>query len=220
MTRLDPNSTQDQLRVRPAESEEDVYFLAQQEHHYFGPANDWPEEIPLNYLPIVGRNIPDSSENKTPLDAYGVIAEHSPSETNQTVRIGGGVVLLYNRNDAADTLPPVGGFPHAIVCDVNAFLLFTVVDPAWQGQGIGRRILQDRLHWIDSTNAEMVFTCGWERDSNGSSRPLLKDAGFFERRTIEGFYSDRSRPSCPDCGAWPSNNKVCQCRTTVWMKYL
>lgn len=222
MTSSDPSSTPnpDQCRVRPADSEEDAYFLAQQQHHYFGTANDWPKTLPLDYFPIAGRSIPDSSENEIPLDVYGVIAEQVSLETRQTVRIGGGVVLLYDRNDAIDTLPPVDGFPHAIVCDVNAFLLFTVVDPAWRGQGIGRKLLQDRLHWINSTNAEMVFTCGWERDSNGSSRPLLAAAGFSEKQTIEGFYADRGRPSCPDCGAWPSNNKECQCQTTVWMKYL
>lgn len=222
MTESDTDSTPncEQLRIRPAEGEQDAYYLARQQHHYFGTANDWPETLPLNYLPIAGQSIPDDSEDDIPLDVYGVIAEHAPSETSHSVRIGGGVVLIYDQESAVDTLPPIDGFPYAIVCDVNAFLLFTVVDPAWRGQGIGRKLLLDRLHWINSTNAEMIFTCGWERDSNQSSRPLLSDSGFVEKQTIDGFYSDRGRPSCPDCGAWPSNDKMCQCRTTVWIKYL
>jgi len=207
-----------QWRVRPADGLDDAFFLMRQWHHWFGGAYEWPDSLQLDLFPIVDWTYPDDAHDEPPIDAHGVIAEHI--QDDHSVAVGGGLVVLIDTDQTADELPPGRYDPQALVGDENACFMLNAVDAAWRGRGIGSALLEARLEWATSTDAEMGFACGWERREGPASRGLLEDTGFIAVQRIEGMYADSGRPACPDCGIWPSDDRTCQCDATVWAKDL
>ena len=211
-----------QWRLREADGEADAFYLARQQHHWFGAQYDSQATLPIDYFPIADWELGDDADpeavEKMPIDTHGVIAEHVRGD--HAVRVGGGVVLLLDDTQTVDELPPGKYDRDQLVGETNAWFMLGVVDPAWRGRGIGTALLDARLEWATSTDAEMAFACGWERDRKETSRGLLDDAGFVPVQRIEEMYVDTGRTSCPDCGIWPSDERACRCDATVWAKDL
>lgn len=194
--------------VRQVEDREDAFFLARIWHHYFGTEYD-SERLPTPIADTLGW--PDDDEN-APLDSYGLVAEHAD------VQVGGGLAILEDHGGAVDELPEGRYDRHALAGDLNAYLCFSFVDPAWRGRGIGRRLFRERLRWAAAQDVDMVFALGWERRDGRSSRPLFESYDFVPIQQFDDYYAtgEWPRTSCPDCGIWPGDDGRCRCRTTVW----
>jgi len=205
--------TTDNVRIRRADGEADAYYLQRQQHHWFGSEYDSQETLQLDYFDIANWNYPDDCERTPPLESVGFIAEHTRGE--RAVRIGGGVALLLDHEATTDELPPGSFDAAALAGSPSVWFLLVVVDQAWRGRGIGRRLFEHRLQWARQTDAEIALAMGWERDGR-SSRPLFERGGWVPVETIDGMYADSGRTACPDCGVWPNDGRACQCDATVW----
>ncbi|QIO25487.1 GNAT family N-acetyltransferase [Haloarcula sp. JP-L23] len=195
--------------IRAATDRADVFFLMRQQHHYFGDeyaANRLPREL----AELLGW--PDEDADGRPLDALGLVAAHGE------VAVGGAFATIDTHDVTVEMLPD-GPFSNAALAgERNGWLRLNVVDPAWRGRGIGHALFDARLDWLAARDPDMVFAFGWERDAGRSSRPLFEAHEFTPIHTFERYYARGKHPrdSCPDCGAWPSNDADCQCATTLW----
>jgi GNAT superfamily N-acetyltransferase len=57
-----------------------------------------------------------------------------------------------------------------------ARLRFVIVDPAWQGRGLGKRLLQAALEWCRERDVETCFL--WTVEGLPASRAMYEAAGF------------------------------------------
>jgi GNAT superfamily N-acetyltransferase len=209
-----PSLDRDEWRVREADGEADAFYLQRLWHHWFGAPYESQQKLQHDLFPIAGWSLPDDADtDAAPLDAFGVIAEHRRDD--HAVRVGGAIVALFDHETAVEELPDGRFDPDALAGETNAWLLLSVVDQAWRGEGIGSELLARRLAWVRETDAEMAFACGWERDGS-TSRPLLEAAGFVPVQRIEEMYAESARSACPDCGVWPSDDALCRCDATLW----
>jgi len=206
------STARESVDIREADGEADAFYLQRQLHHWFGAEYESQTALQYDLFPVAGWSLPDDVD-AAPRDGFGVIAEHRRGE--DAVRIGGGIVALFDHATAVEELPDGRYDPDALAGEMNAWLLLSVVDQAWRGEGIGSELLQHRLAWVRETDAEMAFACGWERDSP-TSRPLLEAAGFGPVQRIEEMYAESARSACPDCGVWPSDDRLCRCDATLW----
>jgi GNAT superfamily N-acetyltransferase len=189
------------FNIQPAESEDDAYFLNRWYHHWFGVTHDyWEPRLSAAPAQLLGwcEEYPA---------VQGVVATHGP------VRVGGGLVAEFTPEQVRDELPEGRFEADALIGETNGWLLCGVVDPAWQGYGLGCRLFEHRLDWLAQRDVEMVFGYGWERDGP-SSRPLFEGYGFQPIQCFE--YTSEPRSACPDCRAWPSNDTECSCEFTLW----
>ena len=198
----------DRVTIHEGATERDLFYLARQWHHYFGTRYE-SNRLPRPLADVLGW-IDDDADDK-PLATHALVAEHAG------VQVGGGLVLVLDHGAAVDELPDGRFDADALAGDRNGWLSFGVVDPAWRGQGIGRRLFDRRLEWLRSEAVDMVFGLGWERDGD-SSRPLFESRGFVPVQRFEAYYGseDAPRTACPDCGVWPSDDSRCRCATTLW----
>ena len=202
------------VAVREADSEADAWYLQRQWHHWFGAEYDSQVALQYDLFDIAGWTIPDDADDVS-LETYGVIAEHAPAGADP-VRVGGAIVVLLDHETTVDELPDGRFDAGALAGDPTAWFLLGVVDGAWRGRGIGSMLFERRLQWARQTDAEMAISCGWERDTGGTSRPLFERFGWVPVETIVGMYTDTGRTSCPDCGIWPTEDAACACDATVW----
>lgn len=196
--------------VEEAHGPDDALYLARLWHHWFGC------EYRHNSVPRPLGDVADWSDEPSP-PALGVIARHAPAGTDRSVPIGGGLVTVLERNAAIDQLPNGRFDPEALVSNRAAWLWFGAVDPAWHGHGIGYEMFRRRVEWAEQQRGvEIVLSSGWDRRSGRTSRPLFEAFGFVPIQRFEAYYADSGRTSCPDCGAWPSNDVTCRCDATLW----
>lgn len=208
-TRLTP----DTWTVREADGEHDAFFLARQWAHYFGCRYE-ADRLPFPLAAVAGWLDEDDVEPDF-IDAHGLVAEHRSGDAR--VHVGGSMVLVLDHDAAVDELPDGQFDADTLAGERNGWLSFGVVDPAWRGQGIGRRLFDRRLEWLRSEAVDMVFGLGWGREG-ASSRPLFDSRGFVPVQRFEAYYGsdDAPRTACPDCGVWPSDDGRCTCATTLW----
>ena len=203
------------VRIRAADGEADAWYLQRQQHHWFGAGYESQRALQYDLFPIAGWTLPDDADD-APLDACGVIAEHR--RDGETVRVGGGVVLLLDAGTAASECEPASFDGAALVSDPTVFFLLGVVDSAWRGRGLGAAIFDRRLDWARASPAAMALSFGWERRTGGTSRPLFESRGWEPVETIDAMYRDTERGSCPDCGVWPGDEAECRCDATIWAR--
>lgn len=195
--------------IRTAECRRDVFFVARWWHHYFGA------EYEHNYLPYPLCNalgwLTDDHEGG-PLDYLVLVAEADD------VLVGAGIATLDDHEYTAADFPPAGFDPDSLAGERNAWLMFSAVDPAWRGRGIGRRLFHRRLEWTAEIGADMTFGYGWERRVGPTSRPLFEANDFVPVKRFEGYYGSEhsTRDACPDCGVWPTDDADCRCDMTIW----
>lgn len=201
------------VTYREADGEADAWYLQRQWHHWFGAEYESQHSLQHALFDIAGWTLPDDVEH-APMEAFGVIAEHSPTGSG-SVRVGGGLALLVEHEEAVENLPD-GRFDASQLAGApTVWFQLGVVDEAWRGRGIGADLFRRRLEWARQTDAEIALSCGWERDDGASSRPLFEAHGWVPVQTIDEMYAD-TRTSCPDCGIWPSDDRKCSCPATVW----
>jgi len=201
------------VEIRRADGERDAYYLQRLQHHWFGAEYDSNETLQADLFDIAGWSFDGDPPEHAPLQSMGVIAEHATPQGS--VRVGGGIAIRIDHDTTVDELPPGSFDAETLAGDPSVWFLLGVVDQAWRGRGIGRRLFQRRLQWARHTDAEIAIAMGWERDGP-SSRPLFERAGWVPVETIESLYAETGRTACPDCGVWPNDEAACQCDATVW----
>ncbi|MGM0718742.1 MAG: GNAT family N-acetyltransferase [Halobacteriota archaeon] len=141
-------------------------------------------------------------EDAADLDVYAVVTEHDPPDRDGCVHIGGGFVTIKPREQTVEELPDGG---------------FGVVDEAWRGLGLGRRLFEKRVQWARDQDVDIAFAFGWEHPGR-TSRPLFEDFGFVPFEDFDRLYEDE-RDACHVCGVWPSDDRTCM-SGVVWAKDL
>jgi len=201
------------VEIRRADGEADAFYLQRLQHHWFGATYDSQETLQANLFDIAGWEFGDDEPDDAPLQSVGYIAEHTTP--SGSVRVGGAIAILLDHDTTVDSLPPGSFDPAVLASDPSVWFLLGVVDQAWRGRGIGRRLFKRRLQWARQTDAKIALSMGWEREGP-SSRPLFEASGWVPVETIDSGYAETGRESCPDCGVWPSDETACQCDATVW----
>ena len=204
--------TQKHWQVRDAHGRDDAYYLARQWAHYFG-VDYGPNRLPLELCAVAGWDPEDE-----PPATLGTVAVNNPVGRDGAVPVGGGVVSIFGHDDAVESLPDGRFDAEALLGERTAWLWFGVVDPAWRGRGIGRAMFDRRVEWAREQGASMAVAFGWER-AGASSRPLFEADDWIPVQRFPDYYAEH-RDSCPDCGAWPSNESVCECEMTLWARDL
>jgi len=118
--------------------------------------------LPLPLCPVAGWEVDDAAG----LDVYAVVAEHDPPDRDGPVHIGGGFATIKSREQTVAELPDGRFDADALAGDRNAWFWFGVVDDAWRGLGLGRRLFEERVQWARDQGADMAFAFGW-----GTPRP-------------------------------------------------
>ncbi|WP_123619186.1 N-acetyltransferase [Halorubrum sp. CSM-61] len=208
------------VTVREAAGERDAFYLAHVWSRWFGTEYEHGHRYSSGRLPyalcsVAGWEVDAEPEH---LHGYGVVAEHDPPDRDGRVHVGGGLVTIDTAAETIDNLPDGRFDADALVGERNAWLWFGIVDAAWRGLGLGRRLFEDRLQWARDQGADMAFAYGWEHDGR-TSRPLFEDFGFVPVERFERLYEDE-RDVCPACGALPSNDRTCTCAGVVWARDL
>jgi GNAT superfamily N-acetyltransferase len=188
--------------ISSVDGQDDAMFISRWWHHWFGAVHDYHEPrmaTPLAQLVGWCDEFPA---------VEGLVAWYD------SLRIGGALAMVYDHAQAVDELPD-GRFDRDVIAgDRNGWLALSVVDPAWRGRGIGRRLFEYRLDWLAEQDVDMVFGYGWERDGP-SSRPLFERFGFEPIQRLD-YATMADRSACPDCGVWPNDDAECRCEFTLW----
>lgn len=209
------------VTVREADDERDAFYLAHLWNRWFGTEYEhghryFSGRLPYPLCLVAGWEVDDAETEH--LDAYGAVAEHDPPDRDGPVHVGGGLATIDTPDKTIEHLPDGGFHADALVSERNAWLWFGIVDDAWRGLGIGRRLFEDRLQWACNQGADMAFAYGWEHDGR-TSRPLFEANGFVPIERFERLY-EGERDVCPNCGVWPSDDELCTCSGVVWAKDL
>lgn len=207
------------VTVRDASGERDAFYLAHLWSRWFGTEFEhghryYSGKLPLPLCPVAGWEVEDAAD----LQVHAVVAEHDPPDRDGRVHVGGGLVTIESADRTIEELPAGGFNADALVGARNAWLWFGVVDEAWRGKGLGRRLFDTRMRWARDQDADMAFACGWEHDGR-TSRPLFEANGFVPVERFERLY-EGERDVCPECGALPSDDQTCTCAGVVWTKDL
>ena len=81
----------------------------------------------------------------------------------------------------------------------DGLLRSIVVDPDYRGRGIGKRLTEERLKYLDDKH--MIWSYAWVRpDGRCMSCKNLENFGFRLHEELSDHYS-RTRESCKYCGA-------------------
>lgn len=198
--------------IQPVTDRPAAYYVTRQWEHYFGVEYESGETLPWPLATTLGWT---DGEDAAPIDAAAYVATHDQ------VHIGCGLVSLEDHDHTVAELPRGRFSADALAGDRDGWLLLGAVDSAWRGHGIGHELFDARLAWLAARDPDMVFAFGWERRRDGpSARPLFELHEFTPVQTFPNYYADDTdgakRTSCPDCGAWPSNDTDCRCETTLW----
>jgi len=138
---------------------------------------------------------PGGVDDAAGLDVYAVVAEHDPPDRDGPVHIGGGFATIKSREQTVAELPDGRFDADALAGDRNAWFWFGVVDDAWRGLGLGRRLFEERVQWARDQGADMAFAFGWEHPGR-TSRPLFEAFGFVPVERFKRLYEDE-RDVCP-----------------------
>lgn len=208
---IDAVSLPPRWSVREANGKTDAFYLFHQWDHYFGIDME-PGQLPHELRHIAGWI--DEDEDVEPI--LGLVAVHDPIDREGPVAIGGGLASILPADTTVDKLPEGRFDADALSGSHNAWMWFGAVDPSWRGLGVGRALFQRRMEWARAHGADMAFAYGWERRGGRTSRPLFEDEGWVPIQRFDAYYAGDGRHSCPDCGAWPSNDVDCRCEMTLW----
>ena len=207
------------VTVRPASGGRDAFYLAHLWSRWFGAEFEHGHryssgKLPLPLCPVAGWEVEDAAD----LDIHAVVAEHDPPDRDGRVHVGGGLATIETAERTIGELPDGGFDADALAGDRNAWLWFGIVDEAWRGQGLGRRLFEQRVEWTRDQDADMAFAYGWEHEAR-TSRPLFEDFGFLPVERFERLY-EGERDVCPECDVRPSEDQTCTCAGVVWAKDL
>ncbi len=96
------------------------------------------------------------------------------------------------------------------------FIEAIATDPAYQGKGVGTKLVDKSLTRLKKAGAEMVTAMGWKPEQVNIG-PTLTAAGFKDRAEFERFWYNESleddAADCPGCGKPP-----CECGAVLFSK--
>lgn len=86
-----------------------------------------------------------------------------------------------------------------------------IVDEAYESQGIGRRLFQDRVNYLEQFPIQAYIGTAWLRPDGHSSAALFEDFGFTSVAEVESFYTDARE--CAVCG----RDQTCDCDARIYV---
>lgn len=96
------------------------------------------------------------------------------------------------------------------------FIEAIATDPAYQGKGVGTKLVAKAQSVLKKAGAEMITAMGWKPEQVNIG-PTLYAAGFKDRAEFVRFWYEESleddAPDCPGCGKPP-----CECGAVLFSK--
>lgn len=89
-------------------------------------------------------------------------------------------------------------------------------DEKYRGRGLGQRMSQMRLNWLDEQGCEVVLGVSWVSGLPHTSDRVFQKMGFQKIKRVENFFyqSSLERPfHCPGCGGPP-----CSCPAELYLR--
>jgi len=185
--------------VRPGSGERDAFYLVHLWSRWFGAEYERGHRYSSGDSRCRSVRSPGGRSTTPPaLDVYAVVAEHDPPDRDGPVHIGGGFATIKSREQTVAELPDGRFDADALAGDRNAWFWFGVVDDAWRGLGLGRRLFEERVQWGSRPGCRHGV-----RVRLGTPRPDESPAvrGLRVRPPVERFkrlYEDE-RDVCPVC---------------------
>lgn len=100
------------------------------------------------------------------------------------------------------------------------FIILVVVDPKYQGKGIGKSLVKEAIKYQKIFRAKAVGVHAWQNSPGNGSQKLFESFGFFALKMHKSpwlAYSKKVGPKgyfCPVCG------NPCKCDELEMVKYL
>jgi ribosomal protein S18 acetylase RimI-like enzyme len=94
----------------------------------------------------------------------------------------------------------------------DCILRCIAVHPDYRGQGIGKRLTEERLKYLDYCGCHDVISYAWVRpDGTCMSCKNLENFGFKLKKELDDYYNE-TRMKCKYCGTG------CQCKARLYLK--
>ena len=95
-----------------------------------------------------------------------------------------------------------------------AVLKSIVVDPKFQGYGVGTRLVEESTRHLKISGAEAFISIAWTSSKGTHIGGIYANLNFVQLDKVEKFWSKDSEAneySCPECGTPP-----CQCSAVIY----
>lgn len=80
------------------------------------------------------------------------------------------------------------------------------IEESFQGKGIGQRLSQERLKWVEGRHCDVIIGVSWVSGLEHTSNRVFEKMGFRAVKRVENFYlkSSLDKPfECPGCRVAP-----------------
>lgn len=138
------------------------------------------------------------------------------SADNSVVAFAVGIVYPYDtsREDFAVTNPGEVNYPDGPLL----LLKHNYVDEDYHGQGIGTRLIRERVRWaVTEYEISAVFCECWVMQKHTSSDELLEKLGFTQEWYADDYYEEYNRSTSGVCSGCDQKLSNCQCGGAIYL---
>lgn len=126
-------------------------------------------------------------------------------ENNELIGVATGGILPSNQFDFYKVFS--GELSNLMQPGLFGVMLVNAVESDWRGKGIGTKLLQKRVDWLNERGVKYILSNSWNSKRKGSSPSLFRKMGFEEISHYCSIFDD-----CPICDG------ECRCENFVFLK--